>query len=291
MHSIRRPWLLTGILMALLVTPAFAQENAPKSDPQADESAKTTETTAASDETPQLKTWNRLIYVPFHQLQKVFNNDNATAVVPYAEYMELLKHYWKQNAPNDSPDAVITKAVYTASIEKEVARISVELNITVLRKDGWARLPLSFGKSAVGKMTSDDEENTILKGADAGTYELLLQKAGKRTVTLELLAAVTTSPEARSFELNCPTGGINELQITIPEGDQTVRINPVEVLLPIDGSNEWQHSVPHNNLPSVGSPKPVPDLRWTCCRVFPTRPSLSLNRNSSKRLTSSPGKS
>ena len=226
--------------MALLVTPAFAQENAPESDSTADESAETTETAEAVDESPLRKTWNRLIYVPFHQLRKVLNNDDATAVVPYSEYMELLKHYWKQNAPNDSPDAVITKAVYTASVEKEVARVSVELNITVLKNKGWARLPLSFGKSAVGKMTSDDEENTLLKGADEGTYELLLQTAGKRTITLELLATVTTSPEARSFELNCPTVGINELQVTIPEGDQTVQITPVEVLLSIDGSNESQ---------------------------------------------------
>ncbi len=238
MHAIRQPWLFPGILIGLLGTSAIAQENTPDQDLSAANAV--AESAEATHDSLRAETWNRLIYVPFRELNKVFNNDAATAVVSYAEYMELLRHYWKKHVPSQSPDAVITKAVYTAGVEEEVARVSMELSITVLKQSGWARLPLSLGKSAVGQVSSDDDDNTILKGADEGNYELLLQGVGTRTVTLELLTSVTTSPEARFFELNCPGVGINELQVTIPEADQTVRITPVEVLLSTDGSNESQ---------------------------------------------------
>ena len=240
MHAIWRPWLLSGIFMALPATPAFAQENAPDQGPAAADTDAAQESTGDMRTGLRSETWNRLIYIPFRDLKKVFNDDAATAVVPYAEYVELLRHYWKEHAASQSPDAVITRAVYTARVEEEFASVSAELRITILKQDGWARLPLSFGGSAVGQISSDDDDNTILRGADKGNCELLLRGAGTRTVTLELLSTVTTSPEARSFELDCPAVGINELQVTIPDADQTVRVTPVEVLLSADGSNEDQ---------------------------------------------------
>jgi len=35
-------------------------------------------------------TWDRLIYVPFTELRKVFNNQQASAVIPYEEYVRLM---------------------------------------------------------------------------------------------------------------------------------------------------------------------------------------------------------
>lgn len=233
--------------MALLAPSAFAQEDAPNDSAAAQETNDSVtvesapeETAESSEATPQPELLNRLIYIPFRSLQRVLKNNDATAVVPYAEYLELLRHYWKQHGPDNTPDAVITKASYLAKVEEEVARVTVELEVTVLKKSGWATLPLSFGKSAIGTITSDEDDNTLLKGADSGAYELLLRGVGKKTVSLELLAAVSTTPEARSFELNCPTVGINELQVTIPEGDQTIQVSPVEVLLPAEGNSESQ---------------------------------------------------
>ena len=229
MGSFRHAGILIVVMTALLTASVFAQED--------------NNTAPAAPDTPKTnsaKYWNRLIYVPFRELRRVLDNEDATAIVPYAEYLELLQNYLKKQVPDDSPDAVITRSNYTATVEEDVARIAVRLNISILRSDGWARLPLSFGKAAVGRVTSDDDETTILRGTGEGEYELLLKGPGERSVTLELLAAVTTSPEARSFELNCPAVGISELTVTIPEGDQTVRISPVQVLLPADGSDTSQ---------------------------------------------------
>ena len=55
------------------------------------------ETAVAPDEAgetakPSLsEKWDRLIYVPFKELQKVFDNQDASVVLPYAEYLDLMK--------------------------------------------------------------------------------------------------------------------------------------------------------------------------------------------------------
>lgn len=191
--------------------------------------------------------WDRLIYVPFKELRKVFDSQDASAVIPYAEYMELLKSYLHRDAGQAAPlDAVITESRFTGTVEKDIVRLNAEFKVTVLKENGWARLPLNFGNAAVGKITSDDEANTILRGVSNGVYELLLNKTGQRTVNIELLAAIKTSAENRSFELNCPAVGINEITLTIPEADQSIEITPLQVLLPVEGSNQTKTVIKAN---------------------------------------------
>jgi hypothetical protein len=195
---------------------------------------------AAQDDSDSIKNGDRLIYVPFKELRKVFDNQNASAVIPYAEYMQLLRHYLQQaDGPSASPNAIITESHFSGTVEKDVVRIQAEFHVTVLQKEGWASVPLNFGDAAVGKVSGDDE-NTLLQGISKGRYKLLLKGAGPHTVTLELLATVRTSPENRSFQLNCPAVGISELTLTIPEPDQSIDVRPLQVLLPADESNGEQ---------------------------------------------------
>ncbi|MCR9198166.1 MAG: hypothetical protein NXI04_05955 [Planctomycetaceae bacterium] len=192
-------------------------------------------TAEADSEEASIDQLERLIYIPFAQLRKVLDNQEASAVVPYAEYMKLLDAYMKNTgAADNSPDAVITESHYSGSVEDDVARIEAELQIEVLREDGWARLPLTFGQSAVGRLKTDRPDDTLLRGVSDGKYELLLKGKGQHTVTISLLAAIKTSPEHRSFRITCPAVGISDLTLTIPEADQAVRLFPLQVLQPVD---------------------------------------------------------
>ena len=235
MRFLRQACYSCGLLSLLLLTPLAAQEENSPETPQAPPAEAPTET--ESDARDAVETIDGLIYVPFRNLKSVFNNGLASAIIPAADYLVLLKNQ-KQPSAGNSPGAVITRADYTAAIENDVARIQVTLTINVFRSDGWVRLPLQFGDVAVGRVTSEDDENTVLQGIERGKYQLLLRGSGQKSVTLELLAAVTTSPEARSFTLNCPAVGINNLQVTVPDGDQTVAVDPVQVLLPSEGSDK-----------------------------------------------------
>ena len=203
-------------------------------------------------------TWDRLIYVPFTELRKVFNNQQASAVIPYEEYVRLMNAYLEQQArPPETTEAVVSRSSYAAKVEKDVVRITASYSIRVLKQTGWAKLPLTFGNVAVGKVLAADNRDIVMTGVSRGRYQLLLNGAGDYSVTIELLAAVKTSPESRSFAFNCPVTGISELTVTIPEPDQTIEVLPLRVHLPATGSNENQTVV----KASVGATDNI-DVRW-----------------------------
>lgn len=254
-----------------------AQETTTRQDPPATTPAETapaatTPVTRPEESKPTSvsEKWDRLIYVPFKELQKVFDNQEASVVLPYAEYLDLMKRAINAiPVTTGNQDAVITSSQWSAVVEKDLARISVELKINVLKTEGWATLPVNFGAAAIGKVEPNDG-TVLLKGTGQGTYELLLKGAGQKSVKLELLATVLTSPEDRSFAIQCPPTGISELAVTIPEPDQTIRITPLQVLLPTDGQSVEGKTVAKASLgavtqfevhwnPRAGS-KPVMDL-------------------------------
>ena len=259
------------------VSSLVAQETTPPQDPPATTPSETapaaTAPVAAPEEskpTSVSEKWDRLIYVPFKELQKVFDNQEASVVLPYAEYLDLMKRAINAiPVTTGNQDAVITSSSWNAVVEKDLARISVELKINVLKAEGWATLPVNFGTAAIGKVEPNDG-TILLKGTGQGTYELLLKGAGQKSVKLELLATVLTSPEDRSFAIQCPPTGISELVVTIPEPDQTIKITPLQVLLPTDGLAVEGKTVAKASLgavnqfevhwnPRAGS-KPVMDL-------------------------------
>ncbi|MCA9066304.1 MAG: hypothetical protein KDA96_24725, partial [Planctomycetaceae bacterium] len=208
--------------------------------------------------------------VPFRELQKVFDNQQASVVIPYAEYMDLLKKYLEQQHANGtSPDAVLNETSYAAVVEQDVARITATLKLNVLKQEGWASIPLSFGPAAIGAITPDDG-TVLLKGAGQGRYELLVRGSGERTISLELLANVQTSPDSKSFAIECPPAGICHLTATVPEADQDITVAPLQVRLPLEqpaaeGSTAARFSLGaverfHVKWNSRAGTKPVMDL-------------------------------
>ena len=188
---------------------------------------------AAADPSESLvQEWDRLIYVPFQELKDVFNNQKSSAVIPYAEYIELMKVYLERRShQGDSPDAMISKADYQATVEADVVRITAKLQIDLVEEDGWKQLALPFGNCAIGAVESDDDD-CLLKGKGNGKYDLWLKGSGTKTVTLKLLTAVTRSPEHQSFAIQCPATAIGSLQVKIPKADQQISVLPLQILLP-----------------------------------------------------------
>lgn len=271
-------WLLALLTIGITSLPSassmLAQDEPPASgsDPQVTEplAPPAAEEPAATIAKPADSTWDRLIYVPFRELQKVFDNQDASVVLPYAEYLDLMQRALAASQVIPVPqDVVVTSSSWNAVVEQDLVRIRTELKLNVLKTDGWATLPLTFGSAAIGKLEPADG-SVLLKGTGPGQYELLISGSGEKTITLELLTSVLTSPEDRSFAIQCPPTGISELTVTIPEPDQAVRITPLQVLLPVEGDPAAGATVARASLgatnqfevhwnPRAGS-KPVMDL-------------------------------
>jgi hypothetical protein len=186
-------------------------------------------TSPAQPKPDDAKKVDRVIYLPFRDLWKVFEKQTSTVVLPYQEYLDLKKKAEQVPVDGQEVKAVITEANYVATVEEDLARIQVTLKINVLGKP-WVELPLRFGDAAVGKL--EGGEKVVLRGTDNGAYSLMLGAAGEQTVKLELAARIQTSPNGREFALDCPTVGITTFEIAIPEEGQAIDVTPKVVTLP-----------------------------------------------------------
>ncbi len=184
-------------------------------------------------EQQQPSEWERLIYLPYKNLKQVFEKESATVFMPYRQFLQLWGSRKISGDQKGAPPvaAVISRADYRANVVKDLAKIEATFTVEVLGKP-WAEVPLEFGDAAVGKMTTEDER-ILLRGTGEGTYALLLPEKGKHTVTLQLVARIRTSPDGRSFALNCPAVGITNFELEIPAADQTVEVTPHLVSTPV----------------------------------------------------------
>ncbi len=133
--------------------------------PTVSDEAGTDETKGSETQNGLAEKWDRLIYVPFKELQKVFDNQDASVVLPYAEYLDLLKRAINNGAQTTAnQDAVMMSTNWSAVVEKDLARITAEFKINVLKEEGWATLPVNFGAAAIGKVEPNDG-SVLLKGA------------------------------------------------------------------------------------------------------------------------------
>ena len=215
--------MMFGLLCFAFALPGVlpAQESQPAETPSSAQAEQPTE-------------WERLIYLPYKNLRQVFEKETATVFMPYRQFLQL---WGKGRIADDGGDqrpvaAVISRADYRAKIVKDLANIEAKFTITVLGKP-WAEVPLSFGDAAVGKMTASDDR-ILLRGTGEGKYALLLPSKGEHTVTLQLVSRVRTSPDGRSFALNCPAVGITNFELEIPAADQTVEVTPHLVSVPVN---------------------------------------------------------
>lgn len=237
---LRRKTLLVvvgAVLLAAACSPWTAQGQEAAEPPAASEQPMP-EAGGAGDP-PVLE---RLIYVPFQNVRAVIERQKGTVFLPYAEYLRLWQRA-ETAAAMDGPaaDAVITEAHYKASIEKDQARITASLTVQVLGKP-WAEVPVRFGKAAVGKVSGGNADNpVILRGTGDGAYSLLLPAKGEHKIELELTAAVHTSPDGRSLQLEIPPVGITTFELIVPEARQSVELEPKLVTLPVEGEAGRTH--------------------------------------------------
>ena len=181
--------------------------------------------------------WERLIYLPYKNLKSVFDKEGATVFMPYAQFLKM----WEQTrpaGPGGKPpvSAVVTEAVYKGRVEKDLARIDLDLTIQVLGPP-WAELPVRFGDAAIGKISSKDNA-AILQGTGEGAYKLLLPTPGEHKVHLELMTRVRTSPDGQSIELECPPAGMTTFEMQVPVPDQTIEITPQLLVAALPGDDK-----------------------------------------------------
>ena len=180
------------------------------------------------------------IYVPYKDLQSVFDKHPSAVFLPYAEYLRLWEAAGGSDRIAKGPpvEGVITQASYVATVDENLARIVATLTVQVLGKS-WAEIPIQFGQAAIGRVTATrngEATQVLLRGTGAGRYALLFPEAGTHAVTLELTARIRASADGHSFELACPTVGMTTFELSVPRPEQAVDLTPRLVALPVEAA-------------------------------------------------------
>jgi hypothetical protein len=167
-----------------------------------------------------------VIYLPFEKLSDVFEEGESSIVLPYAQFLEM----WNQliqpepQPPKPPVGGIITRADYTGEVRGELVHLETTLDVEVLT-DEWAQLPVEFGDAAIGSAEMEDEA-VLLRGVGEGRYELLVHGRGIHQIKLGLVAGVISTTEGRSFTVKCPSVGVSNLELKIPETDLAVQVTP-----------------------------------------------------------------
>ena len=215
--------------------PADAKPEAPKASdtkPVPPDAKKDTDTakpaaepTAKPDAKPPL-CQEHIIYLPFEKLSDVFENEDSSIVLPYAQFLDMWERLTKPEKETVKPpvNGVITRADYVGSVKGDQVHLEATLDVEVLTTD-WAQLPVQFGDAAIGSAQTKDG-SVLLRGVGQGKYELLVKGKGKHQIKLSLVTAVKSAVEGRSFTVQCPSVGVSNLKLDIPEKDLAVQVTP-----------------------------------------------------------------
>ncbi len=209
---------LALVLWLAVPWPAFSQETPPPQQTQ-----RLAPPRGNPPPPAQTITREQTVYVPFSDLEQVFEKQERGVFLPYREFLEMWN---KLNLPaelkkKEPPvEGVLAGANYTGKIEGDVATINAKLNFEAL-KDGWAKLELGAPQLSIAHANSE----AILSYGDKG-YEMLFPAKGSYTLDAVILGRVTREPGASSLHLQLPKTAVSQFELTLPEKGLEFTVQP-----------------------------------------------------------------
>ncbi len=152
--------------------------------------------------------------------------DSGSVTLPYREWKTL----WEAAQPKPVSSAPVKAPAPPVAFSVQSARYEIDLGVNARQAtgkavfeiadfvEGWTTVPLFPANEA--RLVGIEPEGTLVTVRE-GTYTLLLDAPGRRTVTLHYTMDLVDggSPQARSLRLNGPSALVNELRVTgVPEG-------------------------------------------------------------------------
>ncbi len=217
-------WLALCLVVSFVASSAHAQS----------EDKAATPVDAASDASKEAGAPNgveRTIYIPFKDLNATLGSPSAKIVIPYKSYQDLLNQVRAGQSQSVAPAVVLDGASYSVTADESVAQILVTLKFDVIQNG--TLFPLQFGDAAIGAITAP--EGVLFRGIGKGSYSIYFPKSGRSEIQLKLSARVNQSPAGREIDLTCPVSAVTELNVSVPQSEQTIEITPKAIALPAEG--------------------------------------------------------
>ncbi len=181
--------------------------------------------------------WIRNVYIPADQVKVLFGDSSQGVLMPRDKILDLWEKARSEESPETVPlDAVVTQAAYEADLEDHQLRVIGGIEIVKLAS-GWQKIDLPLGGLAIESAILDDKPAWLGQRND-GSIFLLLEKAGRFELKLELSAALVRTEGDLTATLKLPPVPASEMLIRL-DADKRLQLGET-VLQPDEVEHELQ---------------------------------------------------
>ncbi len=169
----------------------------------------------------------KVYYVPYEELEKVFETAGRGIFLPYDEFLEMWAKAEGMPVPerNDPPaPTVVRGGHYRGTVGERSARLEASYSVESLA-EGWTETRFLLGDIAIESVTVSDPEALFV--ARNGAYSLLLPHPGTVELDLVFSVPVVEQPGKKRIQFGIPSVAVSRLELSIPEEDLRVDVEPV----------------------------------------------------------------
>jgi hypothetical protein len=173
------------------------------------------------------------IYIPYKDLEKVLGKQDQGVFLPYKDFQSLWNAARGQPAKvqGSGPAYLVSAARFSGTVEEKLARIELELTVDVLKED-WVTIPVGLGQVGVSSVNLSNSGNEVdasqpLLRFQNDRYEILAKGLGRQKVSIHFVSQLVTQPGRNLLKFNIPQAAINTLELTIPEENLKVDVQPM----------------------------------------------------------------
>lgn len=166
----------------------------------------------------------RTIYIPFKDLEKVFEKEGRGVFLPYPQFLELWEKARSRGMESTPPvEAVTAAGQYEGTVRENVAEFKAAFSFEVLQ-EGWTEIPLALGGLALSEAKAEGK-GAILR-ADEGAYRLVVPGRGRYGLEVSFGLKVEEKGGRRSIAFQTPRAAVSKLKVTLPGKDLDVTLDP-----------------------------------------------------------------
>jgi len=179
------------------------------------------------------------VTLPWKEVQdllgiEVENVQEAELTLDWRQFTALLKWSMEQKKPKEPTaptDYVIASSNYVGTLGDDAATFVLNIEIDVLKKDEWKRIPVLPATVALSKVTLP--EGCFLN-VSGGKYELLTTSSGRLAATIEFAVEVTERAGAYGLRFATVPSGTSVLKLTVQQEKVTVNVAGAQAVLPLE---------------------------------------------------------
>lgn len=140
----------------------------------------------------------------------------ARVVMPWTDFETLYK---KGMAPDKPPevaphDYALSRVSFSGRVGEEAAVFTARMRIDVLKKDGWAKIPVLPGRVALRSARVGGREAPLW--FDGSQYHLLTNQSGPTELVLEFAVGTYDNAGEQGFSFPLPRAAALEVELAVP---------------------------------------------------------------------------